>query len=69
METLRLYDELKDEPRTGWDAESIGHALAAGKTLYVDGNGDVWTEGAREYAGRIKSECPDTTATVGHSGN
>ena len=51
METLRPYDELKDEPRTGWDAESIGYALAAGKTLYVDGNGDVWTEGAREYAG------------------
>lgn len=63
METLRLYDELKDEPRTGWDAESIGHALAAGKALYVDGSGDVWTEGAREHAGRIRKRVP------GHGGN
>ena len=53
---LRPYDSASDEPRTGWDEESINYALAARKPLYVDENGDVWTVGMKEYIGKIRKE-------------
>ncbi len=53
---LRPYDPARDEPRTGWDAMGIEDARAAGKRLYVDQYGDIWTGGQREYIGRIRKE-------------
>lgn len=53
---LRPFDQQQDEPRTGWDDMSITDALAAGKKLYVDQFGDIWTDGQREYVGKIRKE-------------
>lgn len=53
---LRPYDPEADEPRTGWDAFSIDQAKAAGRKLYVDQFGDIWTNGRREYVGKIRKE-------------
>ena len=53
---LRSYDATLDEPKTGWDAMNIQAALAAGRELYVDQNGDIWTNSRREYVGKIRKE-------------
>lgn len=53
---LRPYDQQQDEPRTGWDDRSVNDALEAGKQLYVDQFGDIWTGGQREYIGKIRKE-------------
>lgn len=50
---LRPYVAGTDIPKTGWDEMSINDALADGKTLYVDQFGDVWTNGRREYVGKV----------------
>lgn len=50
---LRRFDPETDVPRTGWDAMSIADAQQTGKQLYVDQHGDVWTNGLKEYIGRI----------------
>lgn len=53
---LRAYNQEKDEPKTGWDALSVEHAQESGKVLYVDQYGDIWTDGQREYVGKIRKE-------------
>ena len=53
---MRPYDKARDEPRTGWDAFSVENALQAGKQLYVDQYGDIWTAGQREYIGKVRKE-------------
>lgn len=52
---LRPYNQ-NDTPKTGWDDEAINQAQAAGKHLYVDQFGDIWTDGKREYVGKIRKE-------------
>ena len=51
---LRPYDPESDELRNGWGALSVEQATAEGKNLYVDQFGDIWTDGEREYVGRIR---------------
>lgn len=53
---MRPYDKARDEPRTGWDAFSVENALQAGKQLYVDQYGDIWTAGQQEYIGKVRKE-------------
>ena len=51
---LRPYDPESDELRNGWDALSGKQATAEGKNLYVDQFGDIWTDGEREYVGKVR---------------
>ena len=44
---LRPYNAAVDEPKTGWDDMAVQDALNAGRRLYVDHNGDIWTDGQR----------------------
>lgn len=56
MKVLELiaYNPEKDEPKTGWDEFSVEQAIQSGKKLYVDQFGDIWTDGKREYIGKIR---------------
>ena len=51
---LRPYDPESDELRNGWDALSVELAMEEGKNLYVDQFGDIWTDGEREYVGKVR---------------
>lgn len=51
---LRPYDPESDELRNGWDALSVKQATAEGKNLYVDQFGNIWTDGEREYVGKVR---------------
>ena len=51
---LRPYDPESDELRNGWDALSVKQATAEGKNLHVDQFGDIWTDGEREYVGKVR---------------
>lgn len=53
---LRLYDPETDTPRNGWDYDAVRRAQTAGKRLYVDQFGNIWTGGRREYIGKIRRE-------------
>ena len=52
---MRKYNPKTDIPRTGWDAEQIGHYLSIGTELFVD-NGEVWTADKAEFVGKILNE-------------
>ena len=52
---MRKYNPKTDIPRTGWDAEQIGHYLSTGTELFVD-NGEVWTADKAEFVGKILNE-------------
>lgn len=64
---LRPYDSASDEPRTGWDNEAVNYALASGKRLYVDENGEIWTAGLKEYIGAVR-KCIDKPDNNGERG-
>lgn len=53
---LRPYNPDTDIPCNGWDCIAVKHAQEAGKILYVDQYGDIWTSGQREYIGKIRRE-------------
>lgn len=53
---LRPYNAAVDEPKTGWDDMAVQDAQEAGRRLYVDQNGNIWTDGQREYIGKIRKE-------------
>lgn len=60
---MRKYNPKTDIPRTGWDAEQIGHYLSIGTELFVD-NGEVWTADKAEFVGKILNEtCVAITTT------
>ena len=52
---MRKYNPKTDIPRTGWDAQQIGHYLSIGTELFVD-NGEVWTADKAEFVGKILNE-------------
>ena len=52
---MKKYNPETDIPRTGWDAEQIGHYLSIGTELFVD-NGEVWTADKAEFVGKILNE-------------
>ena len=52
---MRKYNPKTDIPRTGWDAEQIGHYLSIGTELFVD-TGEVWTADKAEFVGKIVNE-------------
>ena len=53
---MKKYNPATDIPRTGWDAEQIGHYLSTGTELFVDDSNEVWTADKAEFVGKILNE-------------
>ena len=53
---MQKYNPEIHEPRTGWDKTSIEMVREEGRELFVDDNGEVWTEDRKIFAGKIRKE-------------
>lgn len=55
---MKKYNPEIHAPRTGWDRIGIEMRIEEGYELYVDDNGEVWTEDRKIFAGKIRKEEP-----------
>ena len=53
---MQKYNPEIHEPRTGWDKASIEMVREKGHELFVNKNGEVWTEDKKIFAGMIRKE-------------
>lgn len=53
---MKKYNPEIHEPRTSWDKTSIEMVREKGHELFVNNNGEVWTEDKKIFAGMIQKE-------------